>query len=308
MEDFKMALVQMLKEKTDSSIRLELREITKVYDLKLTAIILMKPEERISRVFYMEMCYQQYLNGASLEEIVDSIINILNDDDSKLDASSLSTVDNIFNYELVKDKLIAKLISKERNVVYLQDKAYVDYLDLAACFCILIDQPDDMVATIPVPATIVDGWGIPEKELLEVAIENMKRMLPVTLASVSDIISEMISKFKNDSFAEFMNPPTYEAPHGVYVITNERRINGAATLLYKGVLRRFAEEHQTTKVYIIPLSVHKLMLAIDTVMTDNDINNVNEIIADVNEIGDNPMEILSDHVYVYVYERDVIEY
>ena len=78
MEDFKMALVQMLKEKTDSSIRLELREITKVNDLKLTAIILMKPEERISRVFYMEMCYQQYLNGASLEEIVDSIINILN--------------------------------------------------------------------------------------------------------------------------------------------------------------------------------------------------------------------------------------
>ena len=49
-------------------------------------------------------------------------------------------------------------------------------------------------------------------------------------------------------------------------------------------------------------------LKVNEYTVNTDINNVNEIIADVNEIGDNPMEILSDHVYVYVYERDVIEY
>ena len=307
MEEFAKALVQMLKDRSESKVEVIFSEVLKVNDQKLHSINLVRSDEQISRVFYIEMYYQSYLNGESLETIVDNILNIFHDEKTKLDASSIEIVNRIGDYEAIKDKLIIKLINRERNSEYLKDKVYMEYLDLAVCFCLVLEQPDDMMASIVISKALFSVWDVSVEELYEVALENMQTMLPAKITSFFDILSEMYTEFDKNPFAELLNPPELPDDVGMFIISNDKKINGATTLLYKGVIRKFAEIHQAELIYIIPSSIHELILIPGTVNTGFDVETINEMVVSVNGSEVSPMEILSDHVYVYVYDKDIIE-
>lgn len=305
MEKFAKGLVQRLKDRAEPGVEVQLNEVTKVNDQKFHAINIVRPDERISRLFYLEMYHQSYLNdGVSLEEIADDILKTYQEN-NELSTIGIDSVNRIWEYETVKSKIIVKLINKDRNNQYLQDKVYVNYLDLAVCFCLMLEQPDEVMASIAVTKELFSRWEISLEELYSDAMENMNRMFPARITSFYDILSEIYSEFGNDSFAEIMNPPKVLDDIGMYIISNERKVNGAATLLCKDLIRQFAEKHQVEKVYIIPSSVHELILIPDSSMVE--IESLNEMVVSVNTTVMSPMEILSDHVYVYVYEKDEIQ-
>ena len=80
------------------------------------------------------------------------------------------------------------------------------------------------------------------------------------------------------------------------VLTNSRRYLGAACILYRGVLERFAKK-LGENLYILPSSVHEVILLPETKV--NSSKNLLRMVMEVNRTQLAPEEVLSDTVYYY---------
>lgn len=101
--------------------------------------------------------------------------------------------------------------------------------------------------------------------------------------NVRNIIEEEVEKLKADRELN------------MYVLTNNIRTNGATCITYPDILKDFAEEHQSD-IYIIPSSIHEVILIPESNL---DMEEFNQIIAEVNQKELDPTEVLSDHMYLY---------
>ncbi|MCF0127103.1 MAG: hypothetical protein HUJ70_00965 [Pseudobutyrivibrio sp.] len=81
----------------------------------------------------------------------------------------------------------------------------------------------------------------------------------------------------------------------MFIITNEARIQGAATMFYEDALSGLADQ-MGTDLYILPSSVHEL-IAVSTDMGTPE--NLAEMVKEVNGTQVALEEQLSDHVYKY---------
>lgn len=109
---------------------------------------------------------------------------------------------------------------------------------------------------------------------------------------VKSIIQEEVEKLKFDREMD------------MFVLTNNIRTNGAACITYPGVLKKFAEEHQSD-VYIIPSSIHEVILIPEFTGGEESLN---KMITAVNKNELDPVEILSDHVYIFSRKKGEIVY
>jgi len=89
----------------------------------------------------------------------------------------------------------------------------------------------------------------------------------------------------------------------MYVLTNSLRINGANTILYKDVLRKFAKKLDSN-LYILPSSIHEVIL----VPATSGVSPITllKLVKDANEYAVTKEEWLSDNIYFYNYDADVI--
>lgn len=308
MEEFTKALVQLLQERVGTKVTIDVKEVTKVNDQKLHTINIMEPEDRISRNYYIEAYYEQYRAGMSIEMIAENILKYASEKDVVMEKTGLAMVKALYDYEAIENRLMVKMISKERNSSYLQDKVYMDYLDLACVFCIEIEQPDNGLATIAVPQAVYEEWGVSKEELYEKALSNMEKRFPVLEQDIMEIVGEIYKKYEDDEFSEFMNPPVMPEVSGMYVVSNADRLNGASVILYKDMLKNFAEKHEVKKLYILPSSLHEVIIIPDDGSLCKDTEMLNEMVVSVNCTQVQADDILSDHIYVYEYLSDTVTY
>jgi hypothetical protein len=82
----------------------------------------------------------------------------------------------------------------------------------------------------------------------------------------------------------------------MYVLSNDRGINGASTLLYPNVLYDFASSIRMN-FYILPSSIHECILVPDTGKLSKAA--LKEMVKDVNDSHVSADEVLSNEVYYY---------
>lgn len=80
------------------------------------------------------------------------------------------------------------------------------------------------------------------------------------------------------------------------ILSNARRVHGAACVLYPGVLERLAWK-EGRDLYVIPSSVHEMILLPD--IGAQQPMELKEIIREVNRTQVDPAEVLSDSLYRY---------
>ena len=121
------------------------------------------------------------------------------------------------------------------------------------------------------------------------------------LGLTEDIFDEAINntRFSVRTFGEVVKSiaPDEEIPDcGLYIVSNERRTQGAAAIYNMGLLKSFADLIDSDLV-IIPSSIHELI-----VMKYNSsvsIYELNNMVKEANETSVLPEEQLSDHVYIF---------
>lgn len=149
---------------------------------------------------------------------------------------------------------------------------------------------------------MVEKWGISLDEMLEIARENMQRLFPPKIESVYQMIKKMLYE---DEFAKFINPPLpSENMQNYYVLSNNIGVNGAVTICYDSVLKEFSKEHGKVDIYIVPCSIHSVMIVPTDKCTDEEIQQLQETIQELNQKFVKTEEVLDADILYYQQAED----
>lgn len=199
----------------------------------------------------------------------------------------------------LKDKVFFSLINAEQNRKLLNTVPHREFEDLAIVYRWNIGAGSDGGYTNLVDNDLAKKEGFTENDLYNAANKNTKELFPVLVKNMNEFISKIIfgdselSGEMEEEFKEVMMETQDE--RSMYVITNESKLFGAASMLYEEPLHELAEKIGSD-LYILPSSIHEVIaVSADFGSPDEWAEMVYEINMDQVDINDR----LSNQVYCY---------
>lgn len=276
----------------ESEVRIQ--TISKNNNIQLDGLSILDKDSNICPTIYLNDFYSDYENGnKSIQEIIDSII-VLHNSHKKSKKFSID-ISYFTEYEKVKNKIAYKLVNFNWNKELLKDIPHIPYLDLAICFFVEFDSQLDNQATILIRNEHLDLWEITDQELYNVAIHNTPKLFPERFVSMNTIIDSLQNEDVQFDFESIDDTPSIPDP-GMYILTNQKNMYGASSILYEDLLYSLSKQFNTS-FYILPCSIHEVIL-----IPTNDksrLEELNEMVQSVNRESVNEVDMLSDHAYYY---------
>lgn len=201
-------------------------------------------------------------------------------------------------WDEIKDKIVYRLVSADRNREKLKTMPHRELRDLAVIYCASIYSGRSVSMTIPVTDEYMERWGTTEEELYQLASENTPRLFPPVCISMEEMMERLQERMKGKLVVRDNCPEWYmENPSvDLYVLTNSYMVHGAAAVLYPGVLEKAAEQLGNDLV-VLPSSIHEMMLL--PYGGEAMIPELSWLVREVNRSEVAEDEVLSDHLYVY---------
>ncbi len=190
-----------------------------------------------------------------------------------MDYISRMGVENVM--ELPHDRVIFVLIPQLGNERLLTGVPHRLTLDLAVVYRIVLEAEDGGFHSAIVTHDMAEEMELSEEELYSLAMENTPEILPKEIR---------------------------RSEGALFILTNERSLLGASTMLYPGALAELAETMEND-LFILPASLHEVFAIPD--MGQN-IESLNRIIVSANETALQGEELLANHVYYYHRETDQV--
>lgn len=284
---FKELILEALKERFGEECQIEYKEVLKNNGVKLDGVIVRQNNCVVSPTVYVNDYYEDFSNGENINNIADIIERLIRDNtiEDEFDADELILFDN------VKDRIVFKLINFERNKELLETVPYKKYLDLAIVYYISVKEDIFECASILINNSHLKLWNKTLEEIDELAIKNTPFILKPELKSMGQTLKEIMFNSDDNEFDEEDFENCY-----MYVLTNEKKQFGAATILYDNELKDFSERIESD-FYIIPSSVHEVIIIPSKFVDSSD--SLDEMICEVNSSQVPLVDILSDHAYKY---------
>ena len=257
-EDFKKVIMKKAEPVAGEGGTVDITHVIKNNGCEYDGLIILNKGSVISPTIYLNDYYEQYVNGKSIDSIFAGIKELyyLNKDRLSVDTQSL------MSFEGIKDKIVYKLINYNANRKLLSLVPHKKILDLAMVYyCIL---------------------G-------EIAVSNTPKLLPVKIYEMSELI-----KYVDTAEGRYSLDDPWCS--NLYVLTNKSRINGAAGIMYEGVLKKLADKLESD-MYILPSSIHEVIILPKSTMFNKE--ELMAMVRDVNTEGVSKDEVLSYTVYEY---------
>lgn len=261
-EHIKNTILDYLPEEF-SDAKVDLQQVAKNNEM-LTGIIIHQEKINISPTIYLDPFYKDYLSGSKdLDTVMGEIgqIYVQNVPDKNFDVSRIT------DFELVKDRIIAKVICMENNEKLLEGKPYRQMADLAVTYHVLLSKENGMM-TVPISDKLMQRWGIVEDVLFTAAKNGMSNFTPVTIKSMTETLMEMCGE-------EHIDPNNMD----------------------------LARSYMQDDFYILPSSVHEVLLVKQNQMS---VEELEDMVKTVNASAVALQDRLSDHVYKYDFARHEI--
>ena len=307
-EEFKDAVVKGIKEWLPESFagaHVSLQVVTKNNDVKLTGLTITSEESNITPTIYLEQFFEKYQDGTDMSEILRKIaeIRVQNEIEGNFDA------EQIIDFDRCKKRIFPRLIGFEMNRDLLEQRPHVLIEDLAVVFHIDLGNYDDGSMTVPINNQLSVMWGMDADALYDLAVKNLTDANVGTFNSMTEVMAEMmlpqmIDECDGDHEAaeqilSEMMPPEEK----MYVLSKKDRINGAAILLDKNMMKKVIEK-VGTDFYILPSSVHECLIVPAEVWME--LEDFEAMVQEVNATQVAVHDRLSDHVYRYTAESGII--
>lgn len=275
----------------------EIHKVIKNNGIELDGVTLRRVGQGISPNIYLNNYYQSYQMGKSISVIMDEIIRNYR---TVMENHELE-MDDISDYHAVRDKIVVRLVSYEKNREQLKNCPYRSFLDLAVTFRYMAGMDAMGIASSLITNQEFECWGIGMDELYETALANTMRIFPWKLEPLSRILLEMMRKGKLEHGEEVFA----DLEHGLrlYVLTNEAGLNGATCMLYHDIIRQFSDR-MDCDLYLLPSSIHEVMLVPADDFADPSF--LSELVWDANRSAVGLIDLLSDSIYYYDREKDEI--
>jgi hypothetical protein len=230
-----------------------------------------------------------YLDGKSMEDILQTSKELLS---FRIPDEAIKLSENLHNYDMIKDKLFARVCSVERNRELLNGIPHMVREDLAVTYGIIVDDHNGLnIAKINYD--MLGDWGITAEELHRDAMENSEKFTPARVES-------MFQALGMDDPEEEQEEPDLK----MFIVTNEMRLFGATSLFYEGVMEKVAGRVHGD-YYILPSSIHEMIIVPDN--ADMTLDGLESMVKDANSSILAEQDILTDTVYHYDATEKVFE-
>lgn len=283
----------------------EIHKVFKNNGVVLDGLTIREAREHMSPNLYLNSYFEEYQMGKTILDIMQEIIFRY----KELYRQDAFEVGDITDFSTIRDDIVVRLVHYDKNAEQLQNCPYIPYLDLAITFRYMVSRDACGLASSLISNTEFSRWNISVEELYEIALENTMQAFPYKINSLTEVMLELIKQSPEHKVSEQM-VEEIEALAGteesmrVYVLTNDVGINGATCILYHEVLREFALR-QASDFYILPSSVHEVLLVIKDEKTDPAV--LTEMVREANYSAVGLIDLLSDNIYSYEQETDRVQ-
>ncbi|MDD5935686.1 MAG: DUF5688 family protein [Clostridiales bacterium] len=306
-EDFLVSMKQELLGYLGEDYQVELKHVIKNNGIILDGLLIRGHGENVSPTIYLNTYYEQFCEGRDFRDIAEEILAIYEDSS---DESREIGLNFKYEFEQMKSMITYRIVNYEKNKLLLRSIPHLRILDLAVTFHCIVKLEKAGIGSIRITEEHRTTWNVSLEQLWEVAVENTKRLFPPVIRPMEEVVLDLIEQ-KNLLDEEESKAIGKEcaSKSNMYVLTNQKGINGAACLLYPHVLEEFAQM-LGEDFYILPSSIHELILVPQTFTNQEHIQRskveLENMVQEINETQVAVEEVLSDHVYEYSKIKDVI--
>lgn len=281
-EQFVSAVMECAEKEAGREAVVERQRILKNNGVYAEGIVIREPGGQIAPVIYLEEYYRSYLGGESVEDITAKILQMYRE----CPAPPEWDFREILDFNRVREKIVYKLVSAEKNEKLLKQVPHLPVLDFAIVFYLTISEGAFQNCSVLIKNDHMNLWKIPMTVLYETAKVNTPKLCPAVLRPLAD----------------FLGAPEELMPEGpVLVLTNEQGVNGAAVLLYPH-LPEYIFQKTGGSYYLLPSSVHEFLVVPEKAGISA--KELSEMVREINGTEVDPQDVLSDHIYRF--DGDII--
>ena len=211
---------------------------------------------------------------------------------------ALPDIDFEMSLKKQKDNIVAMLINAEANKERLKDMPHrmVEGLDLAIVYKIIFKKDSEGITSSDINNGMMAMLRVTEDELYTIAMKNTKECYAPDIKSMTETLNEMMKEPQDI---------VEDIPETLFILSNETRQFGAISMLYPEVLKEFCEEKMIGGVFVIPSSIHEVLLMIAD-KNKADVGYIKQMIKEVNNENVSEVERLSDSLYYYDVATDTL--
>lgn len=279
-------LAAEVRDRLGAAYTVKYKEVTKNNGVKLKAVSIAKDGETASRVVY-------------IDEMIDHLESLgIDIQDSDIQDAAMEVITTYMDHaeeglpefarhlgkDMILQKVVFQMISREKNLQRLLDMPHRDLLDLSVVYLVVDDGGDRGLYSIAVTYPLCEGYGINEGELFRSARRNMME-IGFQARTVADVLEESTGV-------------PVECPGSVpllWVLSTKTLRYGAAVMLFNDELDKLAERCGTD-LYVLPSSIHEV-LAVQTGGLEPE--ELRRMVAIVNDSEVLEEDQLSENVYRY---------
>lgn len=290
-ENFQQYIIENIREYLPDDFKTatcSIQIVTKTNNEKLTGLTIRPEGSTIAPVIYLDNYFEKFeKEGYPIAAVMLDIRKVIEETGRVPDFDNVA--ENYRNFDYVKDKVVVSLVNTEKNKELLENAAHTEKMDLSVIYKVIISEKDIEAASITVKNEHLAEWGVTTEELHSIAMENSKKMRPVKVASMGEI---MASEFGVPADMIPSVPPEAD----MYVVTNNNKLQGASAILYSDALSEISEKVGDKDLYIIPSSIHEVIV-INAEMHNP--TSLSGMVRDINGAVVSANEVLSDNVYKF---------
>lgn len=194
-----------------------------------------------------------------------------------------------FTYNNIKDNLYYTVINAEKNEQLLQEIPHQKREDLAIVYRVNVSISEEGTGSILLNNAHLKLLGVDQRKVHDQAVRNMPQILPYTFENMNDIIAEMMG-------ADIEEFEEMTGENVMWVLSNERKMQGAAYMFDEEVMSSIAEKLGGDFI-VLPSSLHEVIILKEE--ENMDLEYIHGMVSEVNESQVEPEEVLSDAIYRY---------
>ncbi len=257
---------------------------------KLDGLSLLAKNEKsvISPTLYIDDMYVKYLKTEDLQAT-------LRDAAEAMDEAFREAAIPPLDISTAKDNIIFQLVNTMQNEDMLKNLPHRDFQDLSIIYRWVVGVEQQGLSSVVINNHVAESLGMGEEQLFRAAAENTRRILPPVVQSMNEVMRDMfVADGMPMELADLM-VGEQEPETTLWVISNERKIDGAASMLYEDKLHSLAEK-VGTDLYILPSSIHEV-IAVSVEMGEPE--ELAQMVSEINMDQVDLSERLSNQVYHY---------
>lgn len=302
-DEVKNSVKEYLPEKYQDAqiIVQEQRKINEQY----IGLLVVQKDQKIAPAIDMNRMYESFLDGISVEDILEQISDMVQKEPNDID------IDKLVNYEEAKKNLFIRVSSAEQNRKMLENVPHKIVEDLAITYHVKVMAYRDNIASSMVTNAILDSYGVTPEQLYADAVENSPKNLPLQIEPMGAMMKRlMLDDMKASGMsqeeidaASMMADEMFEG-NPMIIVTNDYKVNGAASIFYPEVMDQLGEK-MGGDYFILPSSIHETLVVPDN--GELDFHDLRDMVKEINASQVLPEERLTDEVYHYDANDKVFE-